>query len=250
MSMFLYRTQQKLQCPVKFYSVQFYRFLVRKNMSSYHYTEKNIKSLEISISPERLSTYLRHTNNHKEKALKLYLQNTTISADFYILLQHIEITLRNALHNMLKDHFSQENWYECKKCSLAESESKLIEKARKRVGERHEYIKTPHVIAELSFGFWVSLLAKKYHQNLWIPALHKSFPHAVLERKNIYKHLEHLRNLRNRIAHHEPIFMRNLGKDYEDISIALKWLAPDMAAWIKTHKPIPDLTPISELIKK
>ena len=36
-------------------------------------------------------------------------------------------------------------------------------------------------------------------------------------RKLIYDDLEQIRRLRNRIAHHKPIFTRNLSDDYQKI---------------------------------
>ncbi|MEV5440916.1 hypothetical protein AB0K80_33680 [Streptomyces sp. NPDC052682] len=59
------------------------------------------------------------------------------------------------------------------------------------------------VIAELSFGFWRSLLARQYKTKLW-PGLAGAFPHApnrALE--TVEDPVKQLHEFRNRIAHHE-----------------------------------------------
>lgn len=74
---------------------------------------------------------------------------------------------------------------------------------------------------------------------LWRPVLHKAFPHAKLPRKDVHNPLDQLRLLRNRIAHHEPIFQRPLADDYQSILLILSWICPDTAAWITHHSTVP-----------
>jgi ribosomal protein L32E len=38
--------------------------------------------------------------------------------------------------------------------------------------------------------------------------------------------------LRNRIAHHEPVFTRNLADDYQRIHDMIAWRSPTAAAWM------------------
>lgn len=92
------------------------------------------------------------------------------------------------------------------------------------------------MVAELSFGFWVSLLGGAYHNSLWTPVLHRAFPHlGNTKHKAVYYTFNQLRKLRNRIAHHEPIFNRHLFADYESIITAINWICPEMAAWVDSN---------------
>jgi hypothetical protein len=100
----------------------------------------------------------------------------------------------------------------------------------------------PHLVAELPFGFWIALLGPGpqglYHNRLWIPVLHKAFPHTKQPRREIHRPLDHLRLLRNRIAHHEPIFRRHLAADYETILRVMNWISPEAASWMNHHATV------------
>ena len=96
------------------------------------------------------------------------------------------------------------------------------------------------MVPELSFGFWTSLIAKRYEKLYWVPYLHKCFPGAV-ERKldasgNLKVIAVDLRKLRNRIAHHEPIIDFDLAKEYAQIIETISWICPTTSAWVSsTH---------------
>jgi hypothetical protein len=101
------------------------------------------------------------------------------------------------------------------------------------------------VIAELTFGFWPSTVTKRFHTKLWVPSLHKAFPHARVPRKIIHLRLETIRHLRNRIAHHEPILTsRNEvytgfpSKPYIALPMLLEcveWVSIEAALWLKAQ---------------
>lgn len=70
----------------------------------------------------------------------------------------------------------------------------------------------------MKFSFWQSTFTARHDVRLWDPHIHALFPNAsgMTARKlrgRIYDDLEVIRKLRNRIAHHEPIFTRNLSDD-------------------------------------
>jgi len=61
------------------------------------------------------------------------------------------------------------------------------------------------VVAELSFGFWRFLLARRYTASLW-PALRPGFPYLPsADRRELEAPVTRLHQLRNRVAHHEPL---------------------------------------------
>ena len=81
-----------------------------------------------------------------------------------------------------------------------------------------------------------------YEMTLWRPALRRAFPGAPkLNRKAAHSPFEHMRLLRNRIAHHEPVHARRLDKDYESILKVLEWMSPEARTWVKASSRIPDL---------
>ena len=107
-------------------------------------------------------------------------------------------------------------------------------------------------MANLSFGFWVSLVGPggkrgnnceaNYEKTLWRPALRQAFRYPKpLLRKEVHIRLDRLRNLRNRIAHHEPILARDLEKDHQDILELADLICPETAEWIKQRSRVLEL---------
>ena len=59
--------------------------------------------------------------------------------------------------------------------------------------------------------------------------------------KQAHGPLNTLRTLRNRIAHHEPIFARDLARDHERILEVAEWISPATTAWIEHHSRVPEV---------
>ena len=81
---------------------------------------------------------------------------------------------------------------------------------------------------------------------LWQPYLGLLFPNAQAQsiaqlRNEIYSDLGVIRTIRNRIAHHEPIFMRNLQQDYDRILKLIRYQSKDTADWLENSQLVTDL---------
>ena len=63
----------------------------------------------------------------------------------------------------------------------------------------------------------------------------------IKNRHGLHSSLENLRTLRNRIAHHEPIFDRQLEQDYKVTMAVLGGLSPITLQWIKHHCRVPEV---------
>ena len=165
-------------------------------------------------------TLWRHTVT-RARRLQLYTWNTAISAAFYSLLQGLEVTLRNAIHVQLAGKYGLA-WYDNRAAGLDKAPWKRIGTAKAHFKGKVYATEATRIVASLSFGFWVAMLGSggriddsggkaNYEMTLWRPALRKAFPHyKPLIRKQVHAPLSDLRTLRNRIAHHEPIFARQL----------------------------------------
>lgn len=105
-------------------------------------------------------------------------------------------------------------------------------------------------MAELSFGFWRQFTTKAMEKTLWVPYINRCFPTHPL-RSDVDKIIESVNSLRNRIAHHEPIYKRN-GPDPFTIHDLMFGLLHDISSEaykhaeetsgvqeIKNAKPIP-----------
>lgn len=204
-------------------------------VKNFTYDADTLQALQRTLSKERLSTYLEAKSGNLEKALRLYNWNADISGALYAPLQGLEIALRNAIHEALAAAYAPA-WYDRIDAALEPYAKNDVQKAKEILIRRSAPVTPPNLLTELSFGFWVSLLGGRYHQSLWIPALHKAFPNLKGKKyKEIHHALNHLRKLRNRIAHHEPIFNRHLSADYESIIAAIDWVCPRTAVWVDNH---------------
>jgi len=91
-------------------------------------------------------------------------------------------------------------------------EGKVIS-ASKKVKNEGKTVTPDRVISALDFGFWTNFLTRTYEDNnakslLWPNQLNEVFPHAPQRttRESIEKKLNRIRELRNRLTHHEAIW--------------------------------------------
>jgi len=92
------------------------------------------------------------------------------------------------------------------------------------------------IVAELRFSFWVGLIGPRYDTTLWRGALYKAFTaRSGMPRKKVHGRFNALRRLRNRIAHHEPIFHRPVEQLHNETIEAISWMCRDTAAWAEHH---------------
>ncbi|MBW0106752.1 Abi family protein [Pseudonocardia sp. KRD291] len=187
------------------------------------------------LSEPRLRPYLDASGADLQRAVDLYRWNARVAAAFWEVLGHGEIFLRNAIHDALADrHRRRQNpgtWFDDPRRELAPQAHSEIEVAKRRAGHVSAAALPGKLVAELPFGFWRYLLARRYSATLW-PAIRHSFPHlhrgdrARLERPVIRLHL-----LRNRIAHHEPLLREDLGARRADLRDVLDAMDPRLTSW-------------------
>ena len=196
-----------------------------------------IAELEIIISPERLGTYLKSAAFDKHRALALYAWNMKVSAAFMPLFSSVEICLRNLVVARMTAIFGACWWQEAAFLNILGSEGKgIVKRAERKIVKRGTVVNGGRMTAELSIGFWEKMLLPKYETALWAP-LHDCFADlpAQIDLALLYVRCGSVRELRNRISHHEPIFQRNISQDYADCLELTSWLSAAKAAWIRPH---------------
>ncbi len=200
--------------------------------------------LRKSISTPRLRTYEDATKTARD-ALLLYAWNARASAAFYVSLQGLEVTLRNAFHREMGTQFG-EDWLTDVYSPLLPEQRRLVDEALTQLKKLGRGQSADDVVAALSLGFWLSLLTKSY-ETVWRQALYRAFPNAKaiigrgLNRPDALDKLNHIRVLRNRIAHHEPVFQRHLEADAKSIMDVIRWMSPETADW---YSSISDLSAV------
>jgi hypothetical protein len=196
--------------------------------------------IRTACSDARLAPYLRAAGGDAGSAEALYMWNVQISKEFYWSLHFLEVAFRNAAHAQLAAAQGLEPWWTT--VSLKPIGRSMIREAeRKCQQEGKNPPSADDIVARLSFGFWVSLLAAHYHRMLWIPALHRAVPHYRGRLSDLHEDFEGVRRLRNPIMHHEPIHHRHLAADHRKIHTLLGYINPDLADGVAGRDAVPSL---------
>lgn len=90
------------------------------------------------------------------------------------------------------------------------------------------------------------MLASRYHQRMWEKTLVHAFPYYTGLRRSLHGDLERLRKLRNRIAHHEPVFDRNLAIDHQIICSLIGYIEPEAKIWVMNNSRIAEILAMKE----
>ncbi len=196
-----------------------------------------LATLERRWSPERLAPYRSACGGDLAVAIALYEWNAEVSAALGTTLGHVEILLRNALHEELTAwslrRYAEPRWYLDPGGVLTDEGRRDIVKAQGRA-TRDGRAETPgRVVAELNLGFWRFLLATRYDATLWRACLHRAF--SGQRRRTVHNAVGRLHEARNRMAHHEPMFNRSVA-DLRATAIEVAgWLCPVTRDWINAR---------------
>lgn len=201
---------------------------------------QHLDALRASLSLARVATYEQAAAGAGlpiERAVELYAWNAEVSSVFLTPLHICEVVVRNAVSEALIRQYGPEwPWSVGLLRSLptgggagydAKMDLSLTSKKHRTTGG---------VVAELKNVFWEKQFTKRNDQRLWEPYLFKLFPNldprgsVKIHRQRIASDLEAVRRLRNRIAHHEPIFNRNLRSDLLKICELVEFRCADTAA--------------------
>lgn len=198
-----------------------------------------LEEIEGTLSTPRLSKYLRVTQGRRQAALRLYVLNTRVGAALFADLHYVEIALRNRFDAQLATRYGPQ-WFDdpAFRSLINSGTEKLIGKARANAAKfwpREILLPPGKVIAELTFGFWQALTERRLEHTLWVPYLHKAFlPRKAPKRVDFNHRLETLRLLRNRVAHHEPVFHLDLKQASTLVFDVARSLCPATATLVET----------------
>ncbi|NPD14690.1 hypothetical protein HOY34_05660 [Xinfangfangia sp. D13-10-4-6] len=202
------------------------------------FSNQLILDLEAVLSPPRFATYLREAGGDRQKAMALYCWNTDVSAAFYVMLQFCELSIRNGAVEAIESVFGA-NWHLNRGFVYTlPAPTKGYRPREDLTGCAAKLPTAGKVVAELKFAFWRFMFLKGQQPRIWDHHLARTFPGydkaltLSQARARLFDDIDQVRKLRNRIAHHEPIFARNLAEDHARIRRIIEWRRPDVAAWL------------------
>lgn len=197
-----------------------------------------VASLQQSIPDIRMQEYLPQGGTQFDM-LTNYFWDISLAESLVPCLHGVELALRNSIHSNLSLMFDDPMWFYIPGV-LEPGQLAQLAGALRQIADRKSIPTDGRIVAELSFGFWVTLISDPYQQRLWQPdkyALLKSvFPHATgRSRQDIHRRYNDIRkHLRNRVFHHEAIWDRQtLLQDHRNTVEAIEWINPDLAAAIR-----------------
>ncbi|WPU11035.1 hypothetical protein [Pseudarthrobacter oxydans] len=214
--------------------------------------------LQHRISPERLAPYIRETPTLHE-AIRLYRWNIDLSGAVYEALHVFEVVLRNAMDEQLcRWNASQTNpdtgrlhssdWLIEPSALLLRVAGRDIPDARRRALK--STTRRPHgqreplhedILAAMSLGTWRFILPGRHDagkQRLWDEAVHKAFPHLRRAPRELERAVEGVYQLRNRVAHLEPIINSNVRAQLTNMRTVIGAIDPQLLSWFTSTERI------------
>lgn len=161
----------------------------------------------------RMNRYLLATGGNTRKAMTLYRKNLQLTQELFTIISCFEVALRNAIdatvtpslgNDWLRDAASAGGLFDTPKCCLTRDN---INDAINKLQTYSHY----KLVAELGFGFWRFMFAQNQFNATGrimlqvFPSKPTSTPAIQYNNIYVFNQLAQLNNLRNRMAHHEPI---------------------------------------------
>jgi hypothetical protein len=217
-----------------------------------------VAGLELPVSTTRLESYRPPAGTDLEMLVN-YLWNLELNEALFPTLHAAEISLRNSIHATASSHYGTEFWFD-QTDVLLDSQVRSIAKARRKLADDQKPHTAGRIVAALSFGFWVSLLNRPYERQIGNSPVNRlywhnlnnqpgllliAFPHLTKRyraRGPLFARFEQIRDLRNRAAHHEPIWDRPyLKREHDLILNSIGWVSPEMRSAITLCDRFPDV---------
>ncbi len=201
------------------------------------------------LGKERLLRFLSATQSDAVRAIELIEWDREMRGELQKVLGEWEIALRNAYDLALRSWWQgDQHWLldpagPVQRPILQGNEDInaktriTIGKAAKRAGKDAPIGK---VIANLTLDFWRYLSVKSREKSLWVPALHRAFPKGT-DRGRVDRQIDLLYRLRNRIAHHEPIFHKPIQEYTANLVYSCELIRPPLSDAIQERASIATL---------
>jgi len=204
----------------------------------------NWNDLEKHFSAARLGRYRASCGGDENRAAKAYVSNILLAEAMMPMLNVLEIALKNGIHRRLSILYGRQDWWEAWNGDPAfQWQLREVVNAKAKLQRRTEAATPDKIIAELAFGFWSSLFNVHFQSVLWkdLRLVFPRCPKPQRQRHTISSALNGVRDLRNRVFHHEQLLWLNPAlidlhaKGMEVVS----WLDPQLSQWLQQYDRLP-----------
>lgn len=172
------------------------------------------QDFENVMTAARMSRYVNACGGNTKRAMTFYRKNLQLSQELFTIISCFEITLRNKIDShcqanlgpdWLRDAARPGGVFDTRNTSLTKNN---IADALNKLGAYYTHNK---LVAELGFGFWRYMFAQYQYSAtgrsllMIFPSKPISTPTIQYNQTYIFRNLADVNDIRNRIAHHEPI---------------------------------------------
>lgn len=188
--------------------------------------------IENILHTERIDAYRQDGADHSV-TLSRYLLNMALGESLYPALQFAEIALRNAVHRELSARCGTGAWYDSPLARLTPWQQDKVTEAKEALRKRRKPVSSGRIVAELTFGFWTGFFNNSHARTGIGSFLSKhAFPHAPATEQyqaKLDKRWLEIRDLRNRVFHHERILhWKDLDAQHQAILEIIAWMSPEL----------------------
>lgn len=197
---------------------------------------------EAVFSAPRRGRYLSKYAEDAGRAGAAYDQNVLLAQALMPALQTVEIALRNAVHHSLTRSIGRQDWWTALPAPEFNWLRDVASEARTKISRRKERATTDKIVAELTFGSWTRLFNSQHGQTLWgrLMLAFPTCPKIKRQRATISSAVNHIRDLRNRVMHHEPLLWvtPSVEEVHTIILEVLDWIDPGINLWLAQHDSV------------
>ena len=174
------------------------------------------------ISPERMRKYNVACGGNTTKAMTLYRYNLRLSQEMFTVVSCFEIALRNRIDQVMKSQWGNDWLRDAIQPGGMLYSDKRVEPTKKRIEKAYNELKRKQIyshsklLSEMEFGVWKYMFSNVQYRLTGrillgiFPNKPRSSQSLRFDNTYIFGELDYINNMRNRIAHHEPIcFSKN-----------------------------------------
>lgn len=203
--------------------------------------------LHKSLSGLHHNAYLRHSNGCETQALELYRWNMRISSHFMIPINITETVIQRAISESIEASYGPD-WLNSKMFlnSIKNPEKNRYNPRKDIKNCRKNWNANEIIITKLKFVFWESMLVSSYDNSIWKLHIRNQFPYSPCSysvgqiRHELHTEIRKIRNFRNKVFHHDPIFLTELNSEIKRMDMVVRWRCEVTADWMKKINPVPE----------
>jgi hypothetical protein len=203
----------------------------------------SLAALTHALSAQRLDAYRTAADADELDGVARYMWNVALCSALQPAIHVLEVTFRNVLYagsvkvlaGRKMAYADIRSWLDASPTLLMPREHAAVVRAKEQLRKRRHPrpVDAGDLLATLGFGFWTALCDAPYEQTrragprLWPGILKHAFifaPREVRSRPALMHRVDSIRELRNRISHHEPVWKLDLPAQHARILETLAWM--------------------------